>query len=165
MLYVITFWKHISSPLNNCYVIVLIYSFQIEFMNFIVKLWLWFFNDLCKKTYSCDILIDSSQWRTNQNSDSINSSQYPFTLQGTTTLRVYSISRRLNHQLKLLIEMVPWHGIRSQRDKMLQVRISTTPHLEWNIQRQRQVGGAYVLHPHFKPTRFSCEAYCERSSL
>ena len=50
-------------------------------------------------------------------------------------VRVYNICWGLNHQLKLLAELVPWHGIRSQRDKRSQVRISTTPHLKWNTQR------------------------------
>ena len=46
------------------------------------------------------------------------------------TIRVYNISWDINHQLRLLIELVPWHDIKSQPDKKLQVRISTTPHLK-----------------------------------
>ena len=50
-------------------------------------------------------------------------------------VRIYNISWGLNHQLKLLAELVPWQGIRSQRDKRSRVRISTTSHLKRNTQR------------------------------
>ena len=57
-------------------------------------------------------------------------------IQGVKYLGVYKISWGLNHQFKLLVELVPLHGISSQRNKRSRVRISITPHLKWNIQRQ-----------------------------
>ena len=39
---------------------------------------------------------------------------------------IYNISWGLNHQRKLLVELVHRYGIRSQRDKRSRIRISTT---------------------------------------
>ena len=50
------------------------------------------------------------------------------------TVRIFNISWGLNHQLKILVELISCHGIRSQCDKRSRVQILTTPHLKWNIQ-------------------------------
>ena len=86
-------------------------------------LWMFFFIS----SLVSDMGIETSKWKT------LNTVHIIFIIYDIY-VRVYNLSLGLNHQLKFLVELVSWHGIRNQLDKESRVRISTTPHLKWNIQ-------------------------------
>ena len=74
------------------------------------------------------------------------------------SVTIYNISWSLNHKLKLLVELVLWHGIRSHRDIRSRVQISTTPHLK-RIFSSRYKKDLYCIHTSIP------KSSCERGSI
>lgn len=65
----------------------------------------------------------------------------------TYIVRVYNVFWGLNHKLKILIKLVPWHGTKSQRDKGHKFESQPPLKFKWNI--AHHIWGGLVLHPHF----------------
>ena len=95
----------------------------------------WFLSGICVACAAYEMQVCAPHWPrcTMENVECHVWNNADFLFLWRYTVRVYNISWALKHQLKLLVELVPIYGIRSQCDKRPRVQISTTPHLKCNI--------------------------------